>query len=363
MYQNKEYTNYTREQVLQLLDMIPLQKRQDKGNNVVVCCLYHDDNNPSMSIDINNNGIFKCWSCGAKGNIVTLCMDFLGDHPNKILGLDEDKDFSKKGSSKHYDFTFRKTLQSNREEALFKEMNRLKQKEVTIKIQGNLYNINLLKPATLPVELILYLEKRRIYQEFINKFQLKWCKVIEVNKKFYINRLIIPIVENNKLISLEGRDYTEKQDKKIIYGKETTVNTLFNIDNLDFNKPIIMTEGIMELPTLDMLGYSNYTCLFGATITNRQKDIIKNKIKKLVYIPNNPKLENEIASREVMKTLHEIKGDDVRFKILPGHYKDLDSTPLDIVKNMLSKQSISYQDYSSGKYINYIKDKFKVDLF
>lgn len=43
---------------------------QDKFNFKILCP-FHDDNKPSLAVH-KDSGIFKCWSCGAKGNIVSL---------------------------------------------------------------------------------------------------------------------------------------------------------------------------------------------------------------------------------------------------------------------------------------------------
>ena len=344
------YIDYTRDQLLDLISLLPFRKKLVKGDNVTCICPFHDDTKPSFSIDLNNNGRCQCWSCGAKGNIVTLCMDFLHRHPNEILGINT---FDREEI--RYDSAFQKALQisSETELAMF-VIEQKKKKEVTLNLKGNMLYID----NNCPQELLDYLKKRRISQKFIVDFDLKWCKVLEVNSVLFINRLLIPIKEDNKIISIEGRDFTKKQSKKVLYGKDTTVNSLFNIDNLDFNKTIIMTEGIMELPTLYELGYTNITCLFGALLTKRQEYLLREKIKNIIYIPNNPFLKKEVASRKVIDDLYRIKGDDVRFKILPLPYKDLDTTPIDIVKETLNKESISYKEYKNLPIMQEVKDKW-----
>lgn len=48
-----------------------LGARPSPSRNVKVRCLFHDDSNPSMSFD-QDSGLFICFSCGKRGNIVTL---------------------------------------------------------------------------------------------------------------------------------------------------------------------------------------------------------------------------------------------------------------------------------------------------
>jgi DNA primase len=53
-------------------------ERNAHGVNVKAVCLFHQDHSPSMSFNVNT-GLYYCFSCGAKGNIITLA---------RRLGLD-----------------------------------------------------------------------------------------------------------------------------------------------------------------------------------------------------------------------------------------------------------------------------------
>ena len=45
------------------------------GKNYFGICPFHDDNNPSMSVSAEK-GIYKCFSCGATGNVFKFVQDF-----------------------------------------------------------------------------------------------------------------------------------------------------------------------------------------------------------------------------------------------------------------------------------------------
>ena len=51
---------------------IPLVK---KGKNYFGVCPFHDDTNPSMSVS-SEKQIYKCFSCGASGNVFNFVMDY-----------------------------------------------------------------------------------------------------------------------------------------------------------------------------------------------------------------------------------------------------------------------------------------------
>ena len=53
-------------------EYIPLTK---KGKNFFGVCPFHDDNNPSMSVS-RELQIFRCFSCGAGGNVFTFVKDY-----------------------------------------------------------------------------------------------------------------------------------------------------------------------------------------------------------------------------------------------------------------------------------------------
>ena len=51
---------------------VPLTK---KGKNYFGVCPFHDDHSPSMSVDPVKQ-IYKCFSCGAGGNVFTFVMNY-----------------------------------------------------------------------------------------------------------------------------------------------------------------------------------------------------------------------------------------------------------------------------------------------
>jgi len=45
------------------------------SHNAKACCPFHDDNNPSMSID-DNRGLYKCFACGAGGDVFNFIREY-----------------------------------------------------------------------------------------------------------------------------------------------------------------------------------------------------------------------------------------------------------------------------------------------
>ena len=46
-----------------------------KGKNFFGVCPFHDDNNPSLSVS-KEKQIYRCFSCGASGNVFKFIMDY-----------------------------------------------------------------------------------------------------------------------------------------------------------------------------------------------------------------------------------------------------------------------------------------------
>lgn len=51
---------------------IPLEKR---GKNYFGICPFHKDTSPSLSVSPEKQ-VYKCFSCGASGNVVNFIMDY-----------------------------------------------------------------------------------------------------------------------------------------------------------------------------------------------------------------------------------------------------------------------------------------------
>lgn len=59
-------------------ELLPeLHKVGNGGNQALVCCVYHKENNPSMSVQIDT-GLHQCRACNAKGGPVNLVMQVQG---------------------------------------------------------------------------------------------------------------------------------------------------------------------------------------------------------------------------------------------------------------------------------------------
>lgn len=89
-------------------DYVPLIQ---KGRNYFGVCPFHDDHNPSMSVS-NEKQMFKCFVCGASGNVFNFVSDYekipyyqaVSVVANKIgIKLDISNEYVKKENSTLYE--------------------------------------------------------------------------------------------------------------------------------------------------------------------------------------------------------------------------------------------------------------------
>jgi DNA primase len=300
-----------RYQIEQIINLLPLQKLKDKGNYYSALCPFHTEKTPSFGI--NKDGLWNCFGCPEHGNINTLIYKLTGKNIYKFLGITDISSFA-----------FNSSLE-------YKSNEKIRDKpEIKIpEIQGNLYNVFDNK------EVYDYLKFRKCSDEFIIYFDIKYCTYIKINGTEFRNRLIIPIYEDGRLISYEGRDFTQQQKPKCLYPKNGTVSTLFNIDDLDFNEEVILVEGFFDLPLIWQNISKNCSHIFGASLSSYQKDLI-NKFKKVIYFR-----DNDSAGESTIKELDKYLEKD--FYIAESKIEGQDPGDLDLseLQQCLSNKKLS----------------------
>jgi DNA primase len=306
----------------------------DKGGYVKFRCIRpynHEDGdrNPSMTM-LKDNGFVRCWSCGYMNSFYKFCKD-INIEIDKSYFMESSNSFISTLTKKSY---FSKTLNLER-------------------------NLNIQKGELLSPfgnsEVMSYLHFIGYTNDTIQKFDIQYIKeayisFIKDTKGTYIkNRIAIPIYRNNQLVNLELRDYTGKQKPKVIYPKGSLSDTLFNIDNLDFNNPIILVEGIKLALLIWQEIYKNVTSMFGACLSNNQSNIIQNKIKSLWLFPDNDK-----AGLQLIDNIEEIYNSEYFIILLKRKKDDKDETIEEIKEAINNKITSSY--YFLNKY-NLIEPK------
>lgn len=248
-----------------ILAQMGLQNVQDKGRYFIFSSPYREDKNPSMVLYKNN----------------LMCVDFGTNFKRHFFSFFREVygqqllDFLNVPKAERGDFPlFQKPL--------------IREKKEQSEPQKELYIEGTISPnfGSNP-QAKRYLEERQVSPEFIEYFmvshthrafiQMKAINVpAETQGTPFYNRICVPIYAGGKLISIEGRDYTRRQRAKVVYPRGSSPShILFNLDNLDRKKPLVIVEGIMDMTRIWDYITKNVTTIFGANISESQKRLIR----------------------------------------------------------------------------------------
>lgn len=297
-------------------------------DDIMVRCPIHGgvygDKNPSCGISLDK-GIYHCFACGSHGSIESLFKQLTGENLYKALGIKNDP-FTNFARSQEYYFP---------EEPAIDKLN------ITFTC-----DLSTLPNAYDTKEGKDYLNKRGITEEVSKEMDIRYSDSFYINGKEYKKRIFIPIYEDKKLISVEARKVEDNDEPKVLYPKGSSVNTLYDWDNLDLEEPVYCTEGLMDMAVLrECKEFKNSTTIFGANISNRQKSFI-NKIKTFVYIN-----DNDEVGENVLNILRSIQKGNIYYLRPP---KELNNTAIKDIGD-LPKSNYTATMLYNKKWTKYIK--------
>ena len=348
---------------------LPLVK---KGKNYFGVCPFHDDNNPSMSVS-EDKQIYKCFSCGASGNVFNFVMDY------------EKIDF------KSALYLLAKRSGINVSNNLVKTNNKNDKFYEIYNIAEKYYQNNL--NTSLGLEAKSYLHNRGIDDELIKHFKIglslkeqdglvnllvkknysiKDISLIglsNMDKDLYINRIMFPLFNTNgDTIGFSGRIYNTKSDSKYINTRETLIfkkgENLYNYhlakDEARKEKSLIVVEGFMDVIRLYSIGVKNVVALMGTSLTKEQTTLIKRTSTNIILMldGDNP------GKKAIVNVGHILEEENLRVNVvaLPEEL-DPDEYILKYGKERFINLLNNPIEYSEFK-INYLregKDLTKID--
>lgn len=344
---------------------LPLTK---SGKNYFGVCPFHDDTNPSMSVSYEKQ-IYKCFSCGATGNVFTFVSEY--EHISFIeavkllsnkLGYSIDvKEFNNKKNNKDYEIY-----------------------RVACKFFQNNINTSLGKNA------IDYLNKRQINDEIIKKFGIglslnknKLTQFLESKNypleqlinlgltsenanDFFQNRIMFPIWNlEGEVVAFSGRIYNTTDNSKYVNSKETAIfkkgNIIYNYHNVrEFTKKndkVILMEGFMDVIRASSIGINNCVASLGTALTKEQVNILKKMTDNIILCFDGDKAGKHAA--EVASLMFEKVNVNVKVVLIPDDldpdeyilkygeesFKKLVENPLSLVEfrmqNLKEKKNLS----------------------
>lgn len=277
---------------------------EKKGRDYKAICPFHDDTNPSLSISTSRQ-IYKCFVCGAGGNVFTFLQEYL-----HISYIEAVKQVAKIGGI---------DLSEYHLDSPVKQVNPKLLPLYQMHEEASIYYKHLLntKKGIMAYE---YLARRNITEDLIEKFsigysgvdnqlvsvftKLEYSKVdmaksglvIEGDNGYYDrfkDRIMFALHDmQGKVIGFSGRIYKENQEgAKYINSPESDIfiksKTLYNYhrakDKIKKEGFVYLLEGFMDVIALSKIGIDNTLAIMGTSLTNDHLKMIRQQTNN-IYI-------------------------------------------------------------------------------
>ncbi|MBT1405907.1 DNA primase [Mycoplasma bovis] len=281
-----------------LRDFIELRK---KGQSYVALCPFHNDTNPSMSID-SRRQIFKCFVCNTGGNALTFLKLFKKWSYAEALKYLADK--------AGIEFIIPDI-------SINEYQNENKLSETDIKVYealdkaNSFYKSELVKTDNPVIK--AFLKNRNLSYNDCNKYDIGYAPIarfrdifateiendlsilinaslvsLNTKEEFFKNRITFGIRdEYNKIVGFSARALDDSKPKYInssenYYFKKSSI--LYNLNNIyesaNFNQ-IIITEGFFDVIALNKCNIPEAICLMGTALTKEHVYKLQ-KFKKII---------------------------------------------------------------------------------
>ena len=267
-----------------------------KGRNYFGVCPFHNDTNPSMSVS-REKQIYKCFSCGASGNIFTFVRDY--EHVDMRDALEILA--NKAGVTLSNNNIARKTTKYDKFYEIYDLANKFYQNNINTKEGINakeyLKNRNINEDIIKEFEIGLSLDSMDSLTKLLTKkgyddLTLDKLGLSSNNHDLFINRIMVPIQDmNGRVVAFSGRVYNKKSDHKYVNTKETEIFTkgtiLYNYhrakEEARRSKYVIIMEGYMDVFRASSVGFKNVVAIMGTALTIDQTNLVK-KLSNNVYL-------------------------------------------------------------------------------
>jgi len=309
----------TEQEIKDTLDYLHIDRTSKvNGNWLLIRCPipgHNDKNISNCGIDLQT-GVINCFACKESSNIVSIVKDRLNlSYIDALKFIKKENFIGKNVNSPNFN---------------------LKNKNRADRISKNVINKNKIENLKLEdfnPEDYSYTRMRGFTKEFCKKFNIQKCMhgwykdyfiipIIDKEKKintfearklnqFELKKALLvsddtldDLIKDKKLVIKDFRVYSEVEKKyynnsillyflkpKVLYPKGIQQNkrTLFNIDNLNYNKDLWISEGIGTIPKIYDNISKNVSCTFGTEITEEQIEYLNKFNKKKIIIPDNDK--------------------------------------------------------------------------
>lgn len=263
-----------------------------QGHNYVCACPFHSEKTPSCTIFPDSQS-FYCFGCGAGGDVISFVMGIENlDFQEAIKLLAErsgleipEQNHSGKNAEKK-----RRIYEANREAANYFYLNMIKgsDKRGLSYFAGRNLSPQTIKKYGLGYapdswdSLYIYMKSKGFSDEILTDAWL--CTKSPKNGKLYDifrNRVMFPILDlRGNIIAFGGRVLDDSKPKYLNTNKTLVFDKGSNLFSLNFarnypSKKLILTEGYMDVISLNQAGFENAVATLGTSITEHHASKLK----------------------------------------------------------------------------------------
>jgi DNA primase len=235
-----------------------------------ICPIHKGDNTTAFVFKEESNLWYCHTGCKRGGDIINLVMEVnevsFAEAINivcKLSGIDPlTLDIDKKTQNKYENFeVWLKELKGESKEEL---------DEYQILTQGE-------TPLT---------RFRQFGEEICAFFDLKHAERIKIGEVWVYNKIIFPIKQNNKIVGATLRAVHKDDQVKWVNvpPKLKKKSILYNIDNIEKNKPVVIVEGVTDLLAVYNSGLTNVVSTLGSVISEEQVELLLPLTTELIFM-------------------------------------------------------------------------------
>lgn len=292
---------YAGDQVSRVLTACGVEIVHEEDNWLDIFCPYHN-NFRTRSAGVNkSSGKFNCFSCGATYSLVELVMFVTGRSFFESSRLID----SKKETGDINSF-----------------LDKVLKKEPEF-IEFDINMIDMLHENLLSNERAIgYLKSRRINKQSAEKFKIGYSEKQDM--------ITVPVHSPDDICigfvgrSVEGKEF--KNSTGLLKSK-----TLFNLNRSKRHDGVFVVESSFDAILLDQLG-ANAVATLGATVSNKQIELIKKYFNKVFVIGDNDEAGKEMANKMAERL------SNIAINInLPEGYKDVSDIETEKLTEYISK--------------------------
>ena len=349
------FKNLNNIDIFKALDSLGI-KHQSKPNNrgwIPIICIFHSDKNfGNASINVNS-GVISCYRCGVSKNISTLLKERNSNYtyiPQTNYQPEIKKEVKKStniDSKLIYRF-IHKEIDNPEDFYYLKQRGFTKEFCKEFKIVRSFtdpYCDYFCYPIIDKDKNIYQTEFRKLMQmEYLQKYykcyDLSYHQLTEQFKqqceKENIRIADYKLYKGNNII--EDKTLFYLLDKKVKYESGSQIkNTIWNINNLNFNEVLWLTEGIGSMSRIWSYISKNCSCTFGSQILQPQIEYLKK------FVQVNLVVDQDAAGLKMASTLYsELKN----LFVVDIPYEDTHEEYVESIKNCILKTPMQYTSKS-----------------